>query len=267
MKGWALIAPALLFIAAFLFVPVASVVGLSFGENEFTLARYNEVVGSALYLKVLWNTVKLALIVTALTALLAYPVAFVIAFDRGWLPGALLVIVGISFWVSFVIRTYVWMVILGTDGPATQLLRVLGWSNPPQLLFTNFAAVIGLTHILLPFMVLALYARMRRIDWSLVTVAESLGAKPWRAFLHVFLPLTLPGLVNGSVLVFVLVLGFYITPALIGSPNEIVLGQLIVLNVEQLLDWGAASAQAVVLMLTAFLIVGVFRWIVPEIDT
>jgi len=197
---------------------------------------------------------------------MAYPVAMAMVFGSRALSTFLIVVVGISFWVSFVIRTYAWMVILGSNGPISDVMRVLGIESPPKLLFTQFASTIALTHLLLPLMILIIAARMQRIDWGLVTAAESLGARPARAFYYVFLPLTLPGLVNGAVLVFVMVLGFYITPALVGAPDQIMLGQFIVMNIELLLDWGAAATQAVVLMLTAFALVGFFRWALPDIE-
>lgn len=267
LKGWALVAPALLFLAIFLFYPVSSMVVLSFQDDTgFTLSRYAEALTGRTYRVVLWNTVEIAVVVTAITAIAAYPVAMAMVFGSRLLSTFLIVVVGISFWVSFVIRTYAWMVLLGSNGPLADAFRLFGVENPPKFLFTQFASTVALTHLLLPLMILILAARMQRIDWGLVTAAESLGARPLRAFTTVFLPLSLPGLVNGAVLVFVMVLGFYITPALVGAPDKIMLGQLIVLNVELLLDWGAAATQAVILMLTAFALVGFFRWAVPDIE-
>lgn len=260
-------APSLLFITIFLFLPVFSMIILSFQDDAgFTLSRYAEALAARIYRVVLWNTVEIALIVTTITAIAAYPVAMAMVFGPRLLSTFLIVVVGISFWVSFVIRTYSWMVLLGSNGPLADTFRLFGFENPPKFLFTQFASTVALTHLLLPLMVLILAARMQRIDWRLVTAAESLGARPRRAFTSVFLPLTLPGLVNGAVLVFVMVLGFYITPALVGAPDKIMLGQLIVLNIELLLDWNAAATQAVILMITAFALVGFFRWAVPDIE-
>jgi putative spermidine/putrescine transport system permease protein len=267
LKGWALVAPALIFIILFLFYPVSSMVLLSFQDDSgFTLHRYVEALTGRTYRVVLWNTVEIALVVTSITTLAAFPVAMAMVFGPRLLSTFLIVVVGVSFWVSFVIRTYSWMVILGSNGPLKDAFLLFGVENPPRLLFTQFASTVALTHLLLPLMILILAARMQRIDWGLVTAAESLGARPWRAFTTVFLPLTMPGLVNGAVLVFVMVLGFYITPALVGAPDQIMLGQLIVMNIELLLDWGAAATQAVILMITAFALVGFFRWAVPDVE-
>jgi ABC-type spermidine/putrescine transport system permease subunit I len=131
--------------------------------------------------------------------------------------------------------------ILGNKGPVARFMR---WGRPPQLLFTSFASTLGMTHVLLPYMVLALYGVMRKIDPSYLRAAESLGARPFAAFRLVFLPLSLPGVVNGCVLVFTMCLGFYITPILLGTPKDMMISQLISQQIEDLLAWGFASAIA-----------------------
>jgi len=123
-----------------------------------------------------------------------------------------------------------------------------GLGEPPQLLFTSFAAALGMTHILLPYMILALFAVMRRIDPGHLRAAESLGAPPFAAFRDVYLPLSLPGVVNGSVLVFTICLGFYVTPILLGTPRDMMISQLINQQIDTLLAWGFASALSVVLL-------------------
>ena len=159
----------------------------------------------------------------------------------------LLVVVGLSFWTGFVVRTYAWLVILGNKGPVAATYAVAGWGRPPQLLFTSFSSTLGMTHVLLPDMVLALYGVMRKIDPS-YRAPPKLGARPFGAFRLVFLPLSLPGVVNGCVLVFTMCLGFYITPILLGTPKDMMISQLISQQIEDLLAWGFASAIAVVLL-------------------
>jgi putative spermidine/putrescine transport system permease protein len=154
----------------------------------------------------------------------------------------------LSFWTGFVVRTYAWLVILGNKGPVSALYMAVGWGRPPQLLFTSFSSTLGMTHILLPYMVLALYGVMRKIDPAYLRTAEGLGAPPWRGFVDVFLPLSLPGVVNGCVLVFTMCLGFYVTPILLGTPKDMMISQLISQQIEDLLAWGFASAIAVVLL-------------------
>jgi putative spermidine/putrescine transport system permease protein len=175
----------------------------------------------------------------------------------GRLAVLLLVVIGVSFWTSFLVRTYSWMVILGAKGPVTALAGFAGWP-PPQLLFTTFASTLGMTHILLPYMVMALYAVMKKIDASHLRAATSLGAPPAQAFRHVFLPLSLPGVVNGCLLVFTLCLGFYVTPVLLGSPRDMMISQVIAQQVEELLAWGFASALSVVLLAATFIVIAIY---------
>jgi putative spermidine/putrescine transport system permease protein len=150
------------------------------------------------------------------------------------------------------------MVILGNKGPISAAYAAFGLA-PPSLLFTSFASMLGMTHILLPYMVLALYGVMKRIDPNLLRAAASLGANPRASFLEVFLPLSLPGVVNGAVLVFTICLGFYVTPILLGSPRDMMISQLINLQIEELLAWGFASALAVVLLSTTATILAIYN--------
>jgi len=152
---------------------------------------------------------------------------------------------------SFLVRTYAWMVILGARGPVVGLLVALGVTPPPRLLFTTFAATFAMAHMLVPFMVLALYAVMKRIDEVYMRAAASLGARPLKAFLTVYLPQSLPGVLNGATLVFITCLGFYVTPTLIGSPQDKMIAGRIGQQIEQLLEFGAASATSMVLLAAA----------------
>jgi len=171
----------------------------------------------------------------------------------------LLVAVGLSFWTGFVVRTYAWLVILGNKGPVAAAYGFAGWGRPPQLLFTSFSSTLGMTHILLPYMVLALYSVMKKIDPAYLRAAEGLGARPFTAFRHVFFPLTLPGIVNGSVLVLTMCLGFYITPILLGTPKDMMISQLISQQIEDLLAWGFASTIAVVLLAVTAILLAIYN--------
>jgi ABC-type spermidine/putrescine transport system permease subunit I len=159
-----------------------------------------------------------------------------------------MIFVLVPFWTSILVRSYAWMVLLGKEGPLNQALVALGIVDQPvQLLNTRFAVYIGMVHVLLPFMILPLYAVMRGIDRSLLRAAENLGARPSQVFRQVFLPLSLPGVAAGCLLVFILALGFYITPALLGGQRDVMISMLIQQQVTQL-KWGVASALAVVLL-------------------
>jgi putative spermidine/putrescine transport system permease protein len=243
-----LIAPAALAILALFVIPIGYVLLLSVADPTVSLDHYRRLFAVPLYASVMINTFKTSLVVTLACLLLGYPLAYVMARRNDLVAIMLLIAVGLSFWTGFVVRSYAWLVILGNKGPVAAVYAMAGWGRPPQLLFTSFASTLGMIHILLPFMVLALYGVMRRIDPSYLQAAEGLGARPFGAFRHVFLPLSLPGVVNGALLVFTMCLGFYITPILLGTPKDMMISQLINQQIEDLLAWGFASAIAVVLL-------------------
>jgi len=260
MAGWGralirppflLYAPATLFLAVFFLAPLGLVVWMSVSEPALGFDNYAEFFASKYDLNVLARTFQTALIVTITSLIFAYPVAYVAARKGGAIGAFLLGIVALSFWTSFLVRTYAWMVILGARGPVVGLLVALGVAPPPRLLFTTFAATFAMAHMLVPFMVLALYAVMKRIDEVYMRAAASLGARPLKAFLTVYLPQSLPGVLNGATLVFITCLGFYVTPTLIGSPQDKMIAGRIGQQIEQLLEFGAASATSMVLLAAA----------------
>lgn len=246
--AWLLVAPACLYVLVLFVIPIGYVLLLSISDPILSLHHYGRFFTVPLYARVMLDTFKISFIVTIVCLVLGYPLAYVMAQRKDIVSAILLTIVGISFWTGFVVRTYAWMIILGNNGPVSALFGAIGLGKPPQLLFTSFSSALGLTHILLPYMVLALYGVMRKIDPSHLRAAASLGARPFSAFSRVYLPLSLPGVVNGSVLVFTICLGFYITPMLLGTPRDMMISQLINQQIEDLLDWGFASAVAVVLL-------------------
>ena len=259
MTAWLLVAPAVLAIVVMFIIPVGYVLILSVTDPTASLAHFQRLFTVPLYTSVLINTFKTSLIVTVACLLLGYPLAYVMARRNDAVAIIFLVAVGMSFWTGFVVRTYAWLVILGNKGPVTALYALAGWGKPPQLLFTSFSSALGMTHILLPYMVLALYGVMRKIDPNYQRAAEGLGAPPFAAFRYVFLPLSLPGVVNGSVLVFTMCLGFYITPILLGTPKDMMISQLISQQIEDLLAWGFASAIAVVLLVCTLFLLAIYN--------
>src|ERR1051325_11720216 len=238
MTAWLLVAPAALAIVVLFIIPIGYVLLLSLTDPTISLEHYRRIFAVPLYSGVMLNTFRTSLIVTIACLLLGYPLAYVMARSNDWIAIVLLVAVGMSFWTGFVVRTYAWLVILGNKGPVSGLYAFAGWGRPPQFLFTSFSSALGMTHILLPYMVLALYGVMRKIDPAYLRAAEGLGAPPWRGFVDVFLPLSLPGVVNGCVLVFTMCLGFYVTPILLGTPKDMMISQLISQQIEDLLAWG-----------------------------
>ena len=259
MTGAMLVAPAVISIVVLFVIPIGYVLLLSVTDPSVSLNHYRRLFTVPLYASVLLNTFKTSLIVTVACLLIGYPLAYVMARRNDIVAAIFLIAVGLSFWSGFVVRTYAWLVILGNKGPITAGYALAGWGKPPQLLFTSFSSMLGMTHILLPYMVLALYGVMRKIDPSYLRAAESLGARPFGAFRHVFLPLSLPGVVNGCVLVFTMCLGFYITPILLGTPKDMMISQLISQQIEDLLAWGFASSIAVVLLACTLVLLGVYN--------
>jgi putative spermidine/putrescine transport system permease protein len=259
MTAALLVAPAVATIIVLFVIPIGYVLLLSVTDPSVSLAHYRRLFTVPLYANVLLNTFKTSLIVTIACLLIGYPLAYVMARRNDIVAAIFLIAVGLSFWSGFVVRTYAWLVILGNKGPITAVYALAGWGKPPQLLFTSFSSMLGMTHILLPYMVLALYGVMRKIDPSYLRAAESLGARPFGAFRHVFLPLSLPGVVNGCILVFTMCLGFYITPILLGTPKDMMISQLISQQIEDLLAWGFASAIAVVLLFCTLVLLGLYN--------
>jgi putative spermidine/putrescine transport system permease protein len=151
------------------------------------------------------------------------------------------------------------MVLLGNNGPLIALLQMIGVDKPPQLLFTRFSSTLAMVHILAPYMIMNVYSVMKKIDPALIRSAESLGAKGWSLFRHVYLPLTAPGIANGSVLVFVICLGFYVTPVLLGSPREQMVAGLIGHQIEEFLAFGLGSAMAMILLVVTLIILTIYH--------
>ena len=180
---------------------------------------------------------------------MGYPVAYAAAMSRAPWSGLILALVVLPFWTSVLVRAYAWLVILQRTGVANQLLERIGLiSEPLALAHNELGATIATVHILLPFMVLPIYASMQQIPPDLMQAAASLGGGPAFAFRRVFLPLTLPGIVSGMSLVFILTLGFYITPELLGGGRETMISMVVSRNVELYQQWGAASAVGMVLL-------------------
>jgi putative spermidine/putrescine transport system permease protein len=244
-----LLTPALAFLAVAFALPLTLIAIRSVTDPTPGLCHYVTIGTTSVYLRVLAATFGLAFTVTVATVVLGYPVAYALARSRGAWRSLMVALVLLPFWTSLLVRTYAWMVILGRYGIVNQLLMTLGITEEPlRLLHTGLATHIGMIHILLPFLILPVWSVMTRLDPALTMAARSLGASPLRAFLRVFVPLTLPGVMAGAMLVFILALGFYVTPALLGGPADLTVSMLISQQVSELLAWGFASALAVTLL-------------------
>lgn len=216
------------------------------------LQRYTELLGSAVFWSIAWRTVRTSLIVTGLCLVFGFPVAYALSRLPSRWATPLLLVVTLPFFVSVLIRSYAWLVILGPNGPINRMLVAVGLSESGiRLVHNEIGALIGMVHIQLPLMILPIYSVMRRVNRALVLAAQSLGAPPASAFWHVFVPLSSPGVTAGASLVFVTCLGFFITPALLGGPGDYLIAQAIEVRVNTFVDFGAAAAYATILLLAA----------------
>lgn len=255
-----LLVPALLFLLVFLIIPLIKVLLNSVFDTGFTTQYYSRFFKESAYFLVLWNTIKVSFLITGITLILGYPVSYMLSSVSEQRRNILLIFVLLPFWTSFLVRTYAWMVILQKEGIVNKILLALGIINEPLTLVHNSVGVIiGLTHVLLPFMILPLYSIMRGIDMDLVKAAQSLGASPFKTFLKVFLPLSIPGIAAGSILVFIISIGYYVTPALLGGSKDTMISQLIAQQIGEQLNWGFGSAIAVILLAVVFLLLYLFN--------
>lgn len=255
-----LVVPAVLFLAVFYVYPLGRLALVSLEAPNFTLANYVAFFTEGVYVRVLLQTFRVAATVTLLCILIGYPTAYVLARANPRLRTVLLLLVLIPYLTSFLVRTYAWMVLLHGKGIINSVLLSTGVIDQPvKLIFNQIGVHIGMVHVMLPLMILPLFSIMRGIDFRLVTAAQSLGAGPTRAFWRVFFPLSLPGVRSGCLLVFLLSLGFYITPALLGGLRDVMLATFIEVQVTQLVQWGFAAAAAFILLiltLVGFFVVG-----------
>ena len=259
-----LASPALVVILALVVVPVGWLMGLSFYGDGFTLEHYRRIFSEELYWRSFTLTFRIALIVTLATLVLGYPVAYAAAAVRRPWDVVILALVILPFWTSVLVRAYAWLVLLQHRGVINETLQALGVIDEPLALVHNeLGTIVATVHILLPFMVLPLYSTMQKIPRDLMQAGASLGGSPAHVFLRVFLPLSLPGVLAGLTLVFILCLGFYITPELLGGGRAIMVSMVVSRNVELYNQWGAASAVAVVVLAAVLAIFFLVARIVP----
>ena len=260
----ALASPALLVILALLLLPVGWLMWQSIYHDGFTIENYRRILSEDIYWRSFLLTFQISLLVTLLALLLGYPLAYAAAsVSKGW-SILILSLVILPFWTSVLVRSYAWLALLQRTGVVNQMLQYFGLVDEPLALVHNtLGTVIATVHILLPFMVLPLYATMQKIPGELILAGASLGGSPSHPFWRIFLPLSLPGVLAGTTLVFVLCLGFYITPELLGGGRTVLVSQLVSRNVELYDQWGAASAVGVVLLAGVFAIFAVVSRFIP----
>lgn len=261
-----LLAPGVGLLVCFLIVPVCFVLVYSFWlrtgsglvQRSFTWANWEELFSDEYYWLILARTTKLAVVTTAICAALGYVVAYFLAHTRFKRRLLLILLLMLPFWISFIIRTMSWVQVLGANGVINGALLWLGVIDAPlKLIYTELSVYLGLVHVQLPFMILNIFVSLDGIDRTLVAASRTLGAPPWRAFLDVTLPLSLPGLGAGCLLCFVLCFGTYITPLLLGGPGNFMFASLIFDAVITHFDWpmGAALSMLLLALLSAVVLI------------
>ncbi|MGN1280846.1 MAG: ABC transporter permease [Succinivibrio sp.] len=254
---WLLLIVPLLYVVLTMGYPLIDIFVKSIHTKDgFTLSFYIKALTEPLYLSVLFSTIKIAFIVTIVCLILAYPMAYLSVCAKSRKVRTLITAgVLIPYWVSMLVRIFAWQIILQNNGIVNQSLMFIGFvSSPAKLLYTDIAVTISLVHILIPFMFLSLQNTMMQIDKNLLLASNIMGGSKLYGFVHVFLPLSKTGILSGSIMVFVLSLGFYIAPALLGGPDNMMLSNLIEISMNNF-NWGLASALSIELLFIVYLII------------
>ena len=244
--------PALALVIVTMVIPVAWLFWLSFLDDDGSLSwvNYQRLIQQPSYERILLATFEISALTTAICIALGYPLSYVLSQLRPRVANLCMMGVLMPFWTSILVRTYAWLVLLQRHGVINDWGTRLGlWDQPITLIYNLNGTLIGLVHIMLPFLVLPLYSSMRAIDADYLKAASNLGASPVQAFWRVFFPLSLPGLLAGSLIVFILCLGSYVTPAMLGGGRVIMVANGIANDIQMFFNWGAASALGAVLLL------------------
>lgn len=267
LDSWLLLLPTLAIFIFFFLLPLFFLFITSFKTfdagsgigSEWTLQNYVKILFDKFYLGVLWRTVKIGLLTTLVAIVISYPVAYQITKANGRLKNYLTLLVLSPLLISMVIRCYGWVILLSNNGVVNNTLMKMGWIDKPlTLLYTEFSVVIGMVHVLFPYMVLSIMGSLERIDPSVIRASQNLGASPIRTFFSVVLPLTLPGIFAGSVMVFSLAVSSFVTPAILGGPQVKVMSFLTYEQVTTMLNWPYGSAIGFLLIFIATITIVVY---------
>ena len=245
----ALLAPGLIVIGVFFVLPIVALLTLSFTTNGGAAVNYGRFFSQPVYLQVLQRTLIMSAATAVICLLLGYPVAYRLAHASARARAVLLGFILVPFWTNLLVRAYGWLVLLNPNGVLNRHLIDWGLVNEPlNLVHNSTGALIGMVQIMLPYLILPLAATMTRVNPELLRAARSLGAPPFAVFRKVYLPMTLPGVMAGLLLVFTVSLGFFVIPAILGGTRDIFLAQLIEFNINQSLNWGFAGTLSLMLV-------------------
>lgn len=259
-RQFMLISPALIALLILFVYPIAGILVRSLFSPDFTFKHYLYFFQNPLYAKVMWITIQISFLSTLTSVLVGYPVAYVLRRARPGLRNFFLLVIVLSFMISLLVRNYSWIIVLQRNGVINLLLKSFGLIDQPLILLHNkFSTMVGMTHIFTPYIIFPIYSVMMGIDLNLEKAAQNLGATRWQTFWRVTFPLSLPGIGAGALLVFIMALGFFITPALLGGRKELMLSNLIEIQVVDLLNWPFASAMSVVLLVVTLIIFFIYN--------
>ncbi len=248
---FAFVAPLLVFLAIFFIYPLLSFLPTSFYyEGAFSFEKYVRAFTKPVYLRILRTSFVIAGSTTLITLILAYPVAYLFTNKTGKIKSIITVFIILPFWTSIIVRMYAWMSLLGYNGIFNRLFMDGGIiSEPIPMMFNRFGVLVGMVHFMLPYMVLSIYAVMSGIPHVYMQAGANLGAPPLKRFVKIYLPLSMPGVGAGCLLVFILALGFYITPALLGGLKDTMIAQIIEQEMKETFDWPFAAALSTILII------------------
>ncbi len=247
--GRLLVLPALGLLLALFLWPLVALLAQSFAHPSGWATNYQRLHEAPIYYRVLLRTIWISAETALICLIVGYPVAYKLSVAGPLLRSLILVCIFVPFWTNLLVRTYGWIILLNPKGALNAALSGLGLAESPiELVYNRLGVLIGMSQIMLPYMILPLYAVMTRLDPRVMRAARSLGASPWQAFIKVYLPMTQPGVMAGLVLVFTISLGFFVIPAILGGRSGVMIAQLIEFNINQSLNWGLASALSACLL-------------------
>lgn len=265
--SYIIVAPGLILLIVFLVLPLISIIWPTFYDGAFTLISYQNFFKDSYNVGILWRTIRLSLLVTLFSVLLGLPTAYFIARSDRKYRSLMMGLVLFPLLTNSVVRSFAWINILGTNGVINRFLLSMGLvSEPLRMLYTEFAITIGSLYLFLPLMITTLVGIIENIDTEIMEAAETLGANPLRAFMKVIFPLSVPGVIVGSILVFTGTLTAYTTPQLLGGNQNMMMATFLYQNATTLGNWNNAGVIALIMIVTTTLVMTVFNWIAARID-
>jgi len=259
-RHFLLMSPALVALLLLFAYPISRILVKSLFDPHFTLKHYAYFFSSPLYIRVMWITIELSILTTFTALVIGYILAYVLRRARPGVRNIFLLAIVLSFMISLLVRNYSWILVLQRNGVVNIILKYFGIiDHPLTLLHNRLGVIVGMTHIFVPYIAFPIYSVMMGMDLNLEKAAQNLGASRWQTFWRVTFPLSLPGIGAGALLVFIMALGFFITPALLGGRKEQMLSNLIQIQVVDLLNWPFASAMSAILLVVTLVIFFIYN--------